>query len=77
MEKGNANQLPPRNASKNPPWFSSDQFGTGSEKIQRASVSHAAVCRLHAWLTQELSEDTATAFVEDRGQAEGRKDAES
>lgn len=28
-------------------------------------------------LTLELSEGTVTAFVEDRGQAEGREDAES
>ena len=77
MEKGNVNQFFLRNSGKNPTWFSSDQFGTGIEKTHRASVSHTAACQLRAWLTRELSEDTAIVFVEDRGQAEGRKDAES
>lgn len=35
------------------------------------------MCQLHAWLPRELGEDVAAAFVEGRGQAEGRKDAES
>lgn len=67
MEKGAVNQFLPRNSGENSTWFSPDWFGTGGEKTQEASVSHTALCPSCAWLW--------TAFVQDRGQAEGRKDA--
>lgn len=57
-------------------WFSPDWFVTGGEKTQRASVSHTATCQLRAWLTRAPSEGTVLVFVEDKGQVEGRKDAE-